>query len=115
MRRRPFFGAVPALASSEAGEPICAGWFEPLLREPALVDRYRLVSYHRVGYAGNGRVAGPVSIEQQAAQCQAGRITQPVLAVLGGDSHLVSPVWGERQALLAEALAGRFGRHPLTT
>ena len=49
-----------------AGEPvvlvhagICAAWFEPLMREPALVDRYRLVSYHRVGYAGSGQVAGP--------------------------------------------------------
>jgi hypothetical protein len=30
----------------------------------------------------------------------AGRIRQPVLAVLGGASHQVSPVWGERQALL---------------
>ena len=70
----------------------------------------------------------------------AARVTQPVLAVLGGASHQVSPVWGERQALLldwlgdvepfvlpdathllhlqqpralAEALAAFFARHPL--
>ena len=56
------------------GEPIVlvhagvfADWFAPLLREPALVDRYRLVTYHRVGYAGSADVAGPVSIAEQAA------------------------------------------------
>ncbi|HXG63651.1 MAG TPA: alpha/beta hydrolase [Blastocatellia bacterium] len=57
-----------------AGEPvvlvhagIIANWFKPLLEEPALTGRYRVVSYHRVGYAGSSRVAGPVSIAQQAA------------------------------------------------
>jgi pimeloyl-ACP methyl ester carboxylesterase len=70
----------------------------------------------------------------------AARITQPVLAVLGGRSKDVSPVWEERQALMrawlpdvepfvlegathllhlqqpqamAEALAGFLARHPL--
>jgi pimeloyl-ACP methyl ester carboxylesterase len=57
-----------------AGEPVVlvhagvfAEWFKPLLEEPALTGRYRVVNYHRVGYAGSGRVAGPVSIAQQAA------------------------------------------------
>jgi pimeloyl-ACP methyl ester carboxylesterase len=56
------------------GEPVVlvhagvfADWFKPLLEEPALTGRYRVVSYHRVGYAGSSRVAGPVSIAQQAA------------------------------------------------
>jgi pimeloyl-ACP methyl ester carboxylesterase len=56
------------------GEPIVlvhaglfADWFEPLLREPALASRYRLVTYHRVGYAGSTHVAGAVSIAQQAS------------------------------------------------
>lgn len=56
------------------GEPIVlvhagvfADWFAPLLREPALVDRYRLVTYHRLGYAGSTDAAGPVSIAEQAA------------------------------------------------
>ena len=46
---------------------IFADWFEPLLQEPALTGRYRVISYHRVGYAGSSRVAGPVTIAQQAA------------------------------------------------
>lgn len=46
---------------------IFADWFAPLVTEPALSSRYRVVSYHRVGYAGSGRPAGPVSIAQQAA------------------------------------------------
>jgi pimeloyl-ACP methyl ester carboxylesterase len=56
------------------GEPVVlvhagvfAGWFEPLLEQPALAERYRLVSYHRVGYACSSKVRGPVSIAQQAA------------------------------------------------
>jgi pimeloyl-ACP methyl ester carboxylesterase len=61
-----------------SGEPVvlihagvCADWFRGLVEEPALAGRYRLVRYHRVGYAGSGRAAGPVSIEQQAAHCRA--------------------------------------------
>jgi pimeloyl-ACP methyl ester carboxylesterase len=56
------------------GEPVVlvhagvfAGWFKPLLEEPTLTGRYRVLSYHRIGYAGSSRVAGPVSIAQQAA------------------------------------------------
>ena len=54
------------------GEPVVlihpgifADWFTPLLQEPALISRYRLVHYHRVGCAGSTRVAGPVSLAQQ--------------------------------------------------
>lgn len=60
------------------GEPVVlvhagvfADWFEPLLREPALVERCGLVTYHRAGYAGSSRVAGPLSIAEQAAQLRA--------------------------------------------
>src|SRR5215813_6395391 len=56
------------------GEPVVlvhagifADWFKPLLEEPILTGRYRVLSYHRIGYAGSSRVAGPVSIAQQAA------------------------------------------------
>src|SRR5262245_37348381 len=56
------------------GEPVVlvhagvfAGWFKPLLEEPALTGSYRVLSYHRIGYAGSSRVEGPVSIAQQAA------------------------------------------------
>ena len=64
-----------------AGEPVVlvhagifADWFKPLLQEPALIGRYRVVSYHRIGYAGSSRVAGPVSIAQQAAHLRGGSI-----------------------------------------
>jgi pimeloyl-ACP methyl ester carboxylesterase len=56
-----------------SGEPVVlvhagvfASWFTPLLQETALTGRYRVVSYHRVGYAGSSRVAGPVSLAQHA-------------------------------------------------
>jgi pimeloyl-ACP methyl ester carboxylesterase len=61
-----------------AGEPVVlvhaglfAEWFQPLLDQPALLARYRVLSYHRVGYAGSSRVAGPVSIARQAAHVRA--------------------------------------------
>jgi pimeloyl-ACP methyl ester carboxylesterase len=60
------------------GEPVVlvhagvfADWFKPLLSEPALTGRYRVVSYHRVGYASSSRLAGPVSLVQQAAHLRA--------------------------------------------
>jgi pimeloyl-ACP methyl ester carboxylesterase len=56
------------------GEPVIlvhagvfAGWYKPLLDEPTLAGRYRVVTYHRIGYAGSSRLTGPVSIAQQAA------------------------------------------------
>jgi pimeloyl-ACP methyl ester carboxylesterase len=56
------------------GEPVVlvhagvfAGWYKPLLDEPSLAGRYRVLTYHRIGYAGSSRVAGSVSIAQQAA------------------------------------------------
>lgn len=61
-----------------SGEPVVlvhaglfAEWFRPLLAEPALAVRYRLVSYHRVGYAGSSRVQGPVGIARQATHVRA--------------------------------------------
>jgi pimeloyl-ACP methyl ester carboxylesterase len=60
-----------------AGEPVVlihprhfADWFTPLLNEPVLTDRYRVVSYHRVGCLGSSRIAGTVSFAQQAAHCR---------------------------------------------
>jgi pimeloyl-ACP methyl ester carboxylesterase len=57
-----------------AGEPVLlvhgnylADAFAPLLREPALADRYRLIRYRRVGHGGSSHRAGPVDIAQQAA------------------------------------------------
>ena len=55
------------------GEPVLlihgshvADAFLPLTREPALAERFRLIRYHRRGFAGSVRHSGPFSIEQQA-------------------------------------------------
>jgi pimeloyl-ACP methyl ester carboxylesterase len=48
-----------------------AGTFRPLLVEPSLAGHYRLILYHRRGYAGSSRASGPVSVAQQAADCGA--------------------------------------------
>ncbi len=40
--------------------------FLPLIREAALADRYRLIRYHRRGFAGSDPHSGPFSIEEQA-------------------------------------------------
>jgi pimeloyl-ACP methyl ester carboxylesterase len=50
---------------------VFADWFKPLLEEPALTGRHRVVRYHRFGYAGSSRVAGAVSIAEQAAHLRA--------------------------------------------
>jgi pimeloyl-ACP methyl ester carboxylesterase len=60
------------------GEPVVlihgglvAEAFAPLCAEPAVAARYRLVRYHRRGYAGSSPVPAPFSIAQQAADCRA--------------------------------------------
>jgi pimeloyl-ACP methyl ester carboxylesterase len=74
MSRATVDGITLDYATWGGGEPVVlvhagifADWFRPLLGEPALTGRHRVLSYHRVGYAGSSRVAGPVSIAQQAA------------------------------------------------
>jgi pimeloyl-ACP methyl ester carboxylesterase len=61
-----------------AGEPVVlvhgshiADAFAPLLVEPVLTERYRLILYHRRGFAGSTHPDGPLSIAQQAADCRA--------------------------------------------
>src|SRR5262245_11965971 len=49
---------------------LCAAWGEPLLDEPALADRHRLLRYHRAGFAGSDRVAGAIGIADHAAHCE---------------------------------------------
>jgi pimeloyl-ACP methyl ester carboxylesterase len=60
------------------GEPVVfihgafiADTFRPLLAEPSLAGRYRLILYHRRGYAGSSRASEPVSVARQAADCRA--------------------------------------------
>jgi pimeloyl-ACP methyl ester carboxylesterase len=71
-------GAVLEYEVVGAGEPVVlihgallAEAYAPLCAEPALTAQYRLVRYHRRGYAGSSRVAAPFSIAQQAADCRA--------------------------------------------
>lgn len=83
------------------GEPVVlihgaliADAFRPLLTEPALAGRYRLVLYRRRGYLGSGRIAGSVSVARQAADCQA------LLRHLGvARAHLVGHSYGGAVAL----------------
>ena len=59
-----------------SGEPVvlihwgfCAAWAEPLMDERALADRYRLLRYHRAGFAGSDGIQGAVSMAEHAAHC----------------------------------------------
>ncbi len=61
-----------------AGEPVVtihgsfiADAFWPLLADPVLTDRYRLIAYRRRGYAGSTQIPAPGSIGEQAADCRA--------------------------------------------
>jgi pimeloyl-ACP methyl ester carboxylesterase len=60
------------------GEPVVfihggfiADTFRPLLAEPSLAGRYRLITYHRRGHGGSSRTPGPTSMAQQADDCRA--------------------------------------------
>mgnify|MGYP002401717343 CR=1 FL=1 len=50
---------------------LLTGWFDLLSREPALSERYRLISYHRPGYGRSSLPPGPVSIGDQSRCCLA--------------------------------------------
>ena len=78
MNRARIDGKVLEYEVRGAGEPVVlvhgshiADAFAPLLAEPALTGRYRLVLYHRRGFAGSTRAEDPLSIAQQAADCHA--------------------------------------------
>jgi pimeloyl-ACP methyl ester carboxylesterase len=49
---------------------VSAIWAEPLLQQPALADHYRLLSYHRAGFAGSSRVEGEISLADHARHCR---------------------------------------------
>ncbi|WP_250986150.1 alpha/beta fold hydrolase [Methanoculleus oceani] len=50
---------------------LIADSFRPLLFEPVLANHYKLVLYHRRGYAGSSHSDASTSIAQQAADCRA--------------------------------------------
>lgn len=73
------------------GEPVLlihpgifADWFTPLLKEPALASKYRLVHYHRAGCGRSSRAAGPLSLAQHAEH---GRALLDHLGI--GRAHIV--------------------------
>jgi pimeloyl-ACP methyl ester carboxylesterase len=74
MERARVDGAELEFEVTGAGEPavlihgaLIAEAYAPLCAEPALNSRYRLVRYHRRGYAGSSPVKAPFSLAQQAA------------------------------------------------
>jgi pimeloyl-ACP methyl ester carboxylesterase len=62
---------------SGSGEPllfissVLADGFAPLLSEPALADRYQLISYHRRGWVGSTPTPTPVTVADHAADAAA--------------------------------------------
>jgi pimeloyl-ACP methyl ester carboxylesterase len=61
-----------------SGEPlllihgsIIANAFFPLLNQPGIANAYRVISYHRRGFAGSARAQDPFTIGQQAADAHA--------------------------------------------
>ena len=53
------------------GGLIAADSFVPLLAEPSLASRWRMIRYHRRGYVGSSRATAPFAIGQQAADARA--------------------------------------------
>src|SRR5262245_15314272 len=51
--------------------PVIADGFLPLVAEPALADRFRLIRYHKRGWSGSTRTSGPVSVDDHAADAVA--------------------------------------------
>lgn len=51
--------------------PVLADGFRPLLEHDALARNHQLIHYHRRGWVGSSRTAGPVTIEQHTADAAA--------------------------------------------
>jgi pimeloyl-ACP methyl ester carboxylesterase len=71
-------GVALEYAAQGQGEPVLligtgpiADSFAPLLSEPALADRYRLITYHQRGQAGSTHSPLPVSYVEHAADAAA--------------------------------------------
>jgi pimeloyl-ACP methyl ester carboxylesterase len=66
-----------------------AGAHSPLMREAALAEPYRLIRYHRRGFAGSAPMSGAFSIEEQAQDARA------LLTQLGVEhAHVVGHSYG---------------------
>ncbi len=81
------------LRGTGAGEPVvlihwgvAATWAEPLLDQPALASRYQLLSYHRAGFAGSGRLQGPPTMADDVG-CGDAELAHQLMAVVGVRGH----------------------------
>jgi pimeloyl-ACP methyl ester carboxylesterase len=101
MERAVVDGISLEYAVAGEGEPVVcihgsfvADTFRPLLAEPGLAGRYRLVRYRRRGYAGSSPAAEPISITGEAADARA------LLRHLGvARAHVVGHSYGGAVAL----------------
>jgi uncharacterized protein (TIGR02118 family) len=101
LRRIAVDGAELEYEERGSGEPVLlihgsvlADAFAPLLAERALTERYRVISYHRRGFAGSARPRGEVSIARQAADARG------ILTGLGiARAHVVGHSYGGAIAL----------------
>jgi pimeloyl-ACP methyl ester carboxylesterase len=78
VERASIDGITLEYEATGAGEPVVfihgafiADAFRPLVAEARLAGSYQRITYHRRGYAGSSRSAGPISVGRQAADCRA--------------------------------------------
>jgi pimeloyl-ACP methyl ester carboxylesterase len=101
MERMSVHGAELEHAIHGSGEPVLfihgvliGDSFKQLLDETELADRFRLIFYHRRGFAGSDRAPTPFTIAEQAADAAA------LLTALGIDrAHVVGHSYGGAIAL----------------
>jgi pimeloyl-ACP methyl ester carboxylesterase len=101
MERIPVEGGFVEGASYGTGDPVLlihgsliADAFAPLIKEPALAGKYRLLDYHRRGFVGSSRPPAGFTIAQQAADALA------VMKHFGvGRAHVAGHSYGGTTAL----------------
>jgi pimeloyl-ACP methyl ester carboxylesterase len=114
LQRASVNGTTLAYSIYGLGEPvvcihgsILADAFLPLVAQPALVDRYQLIIYHRRGYGSSARATGPATLVDHAADCCA------LLDALGiKRAHVMGHSYGATTALQV-ALAAPSVAHSL--
>lgn len=101
MERLSINGAELEVDEAGSGEPlllihgsIIGDAYKPLLSEPKLTERYRVVHYHRRGFNGSSRAPQPFSIPDQAKDALA-----VIRTVFGGRAHVAGHSYGGAIAL----------------
>ena len=92
----------------------------PLMSEPPLVDSYRVLNYHRRGFAGSDHPEGKATIEDQVADARALMaevglervhvVGHSLGGVIGVQLTLENPEMVHSLALLEPALMGAFAK-----